>query len=143
MVMCDGKGGHTLGFSHCSSFHARLFHFNSLNEVDPTIDGTFAQTLQTVCPERNKNQSAGAFLDSTSTNFDNRYYVEILQGKGIFSSDQSLFSDPETHALVNFYANDEHAFFANFVISMTRMGNIALKTDQDGEIRKRCHFVNS
>eukprot|EP00250_Pteridium_aquilinum_P022340 c25354_g1_i3 orf=372-1346(-) len=136
------SGGHTLGFSHCSSFNTRLFHFDQINEVDPSIDNSFARKLQTMCPEHNTNHSAGAFLDSTGTKFDNRYYVDIMQGKGVFSSDQALFSDPETHALVNFFANDQLAFFTNFATSMVHMGNVGIKTEENGEIREHCRFIN-
>ncbi|TYH64682.1 hypothetical protein ES332_D06G002800v1 [Gossypium tomentosum] len=36
------SGGHTLGFSHCSSFQNRIHKFNATVDVDPTMQPSFA-----------------------------------------------------------------------------------------------------
>eukprot|EP00249_Psilotum_nudum_P014792 c25007_g1_i1 orf=58-1059(+) len=136
------SGGHTLGFSHCSSFNKRLFNFNSSNEIDPTMSHRFGTALRRKCPENNTNHSAGTFLDSSKGTFDNKYFIDIVEGRGIFSSDQDLFTDPQTKEMVITYAQNEHAFFSNFGNSMVRMGNAGIKTDADGEIRVKCRIVN-
>ncbi|KAJ0487733.1 putative peroxidase [Helianthus annuus] len=75
------SGGHTLGFSHCSSFSARIH-----NSTDPTINSEFAMNLKKKCPLQNKDGNAGEFLDSTSSKFDNDYYKRITMGEGVFGS---------------------------------------------------------
>lgn len=74
------SGGHTLGFSHCSSFQARLHNFSSVHDIDPSLNSEFAETLRKKCPKPNKDRNAGQFLDSTASIFDNNYYKQLLAG---------------------------------------------------------------
>ncbi|KAL9997210.1 putative peroxidase [Helianthus debilis subsp. tardiflorus] len=80
------SGGHTLGFSHCSSFSTCIH-----NSADPTINSEFAMNLKKKCPLHNKDRNAGEFLDSTSSKFDKDYYKRITMGEGVFGSDQALY----------------------------------------------------
>ncbi|CAL5052763.1 unnamed protein product [Urochloa decumbens] len=78
--------------------------------------------------------------------FDNGYYQNLLNGKGLLSSDQGLFSSAEgvasgTKDLVLAYSDDMDKFINDFGWSLLKMGNIAL-TGSDGEIRKNCRVVN-
>ncbi|KAK6117547.1 hypothetical protein DH2020_048702 [Rehmannia glutinosa] len=75
------SGGHTLGFSHCSSFEARLRNFSSTHDSDPTLNPQFAAGLKSKCPKPNTDRNAGQFLDSTSSVFDNDYYEGLSEGK--------------------------------------------------------------
>lgn len=136
------SGGHTLGFSHCSSFNKRLFRFSSTSDIDPTMSLSFANTLRAVCPNNNTNNRAGTFLDDTRTIFDNQYYINLVEGKGVFSSDQNLYMDPQTSGTVKGYAASKEDFFANFGRSMVKMGNVGIKTKSEGEIRVNCRAVN-
>jgi peroxidase len=87
------SGGHNLGFSHCSSFEARLQNFSSVHDIDPSMNTRFAGNLKRKCPKPNKDHSAGEFLDSTSSTFDNDYYKRDIEGKGIFGSYHALLGD--------------------------------------------------
>ncbi|OVA14173.1 Plant peroxidase [Macleaya cordata] len=136
------SGGHTLGFSHCSSFKSRLHSFSSTNDVDPTMNDVFAENLRKTCPLQNKNASAGQFLDSTSSKFDNDYYKQIVAGKGVFGSDQALLNDFRTRWIVESFAREEGFFFKEFVASMVKLGNVGVKTNGDGEVRLKCSVVN-
>ncbi|KAH7668948.1 Class I peroxidase protein [Dioscorea alata] len=132
------SGGHTLGFSHCSSFQNRIHNFDSLNDVDPTLNPSFASSLRSVCPMHNKVKNAGSTMDSTSTTFDNIYYKLLLQGKSLFSSDQSLLSHPKTKALVSLFASSHDAFSQAFVKSMIKMSSL----NGGQEVRLDCKVVN-
>lgn len=132
-------GGHTLGFAHCSSFQNRIHNFNSLTEVDPSLQATFAASLRKVCPMHNKVNGAGATLDSTTTTFDNDYFKSLLQGTSIFSSDQALLSVPRTKALVFKFASSQAEFEDAFVKSMIKMSSIA---GGGVEVRHNCRVVN-
>ncbi|KAL8141499.1 hypothetical protein V2J09_014531 [Rumex salicifolius] len=134
------SGGHTLGFSHCSSFRARIHNFSNVHEVDPTMDRDFAFALKGKCPAHNKDHSAGQLLDATSSKFDNNYYKRLVEGKGVFGSDQTLYGDSRTKYLVQSFANDQSFFFREFAASMVKLGNVGVV--EQGEIRRNCRLVN-
>src|ERR1044072_2817691 len=98
------SGGHTLGFSHCSSFVARVRNFCLLHAIEPRMNTEFALGLRKQCPKPFNNGDAGHFLDSTASVFDNDYYKQLLAGKGVFSSDQSLVDDHRTRWIVEAFA---------------------------------------
>ncbi|KAK4485167.1 hypothetical protein RD792_007780 [Penstemon davidsonii] len=129
------SGGHTLGFSHCSSFQNRINNFNSTHEVDPSMHPSFAASLKSICPSKNKAKNAGTSMDPfSSTSFDNTYYKLILQKKALFSSDQALLTTPKTKKLVEKFASSKKAFHTTFANSMIKMSNI----NGGHEIRKGC-----
>lgn len=134
------SGGHTLGFSHCSSFVARLQNFSSLHDIDPRMNTEFAQDLRKKCPKPKNNHDAGQFLDSTASVFDNDYYKQLLAGKGVFSSDQSLVGDYRTRWIVEAFARDQSLFLKEFANSMLKLGN--LRGSGNGEVRLNCKIVN-
>ncbi|XP_021728230.1 peroxidase 64-like [Chenopodium quinoa] len=133
------SGGHSLGFSHCSSFQNRLHKFDATHDIDPSINPSFAASLEKVCPAHNKVKKAGSNLDPSPTMFDNTYYKLILQGKSLFSSDQALFTAPSTKHLVYKYASSKEAFYEAFIKSMIKMSSIT----GGQEITKNCRMVNS
>lgn len=132
------SGGHTLGFSHCSSFQNRIHNFNATHDIDPSMHPSFASSLRSVCPSPNTVKNAGATMDSSSTTFDNSYYKLLLQGKSLFSSDQSLLTTPKTKALVSKFGSSEREFEKAFVKSMVKMSSIT----GGQEVRLDCRVVN-
>ncbi|KAI4351824.1 hypothetical protein L6164_006135 [Bauhinia variegata] len=134
------SGGHTLGFSHCSSFEARLRNFSSLHDTDPSMNTEFAQGLRKTCPKPNKDPNAGQFLDSTASVFDNDYYKRLMVGKGVFGSDQALYGDYRTRWIVEAFARDQSLFFKEFTASMLKLGNGGVL--ENGEVRLNCRVVN-
>ncbi|MFS7983103.1 putative peroxidase [Helianthus anomalus] len=137
-TLCKHLRGHTLGFAHCSSFQNRIHNFNSNQSVDPTLELSFAAGLKRACPAKNTEKNAGANLDSSPTTFDNRYYKLLLQGKSIFSSDQSLVTSAKSKALVSKFASSQQEFQKAFVKSMIKMSNI----NGGQEVRLNCRVVN-
>ena len=82
----------------------------------------------------------------TPARFDNHYYVNLLQGKGLLISDNVLVTqDHEGEILKKVwdYATDEKLFFGSFANSMVKMGNIKPITGNQGEIRKNWRFGNT
>ncbi|GAA0149019.1 peroxidase [Lithospermum erythrorhizon] len=132
------SGGHTLGFSHCSSFQNRIQNFNSTHDIDPSIHPSLAGSLRSICSGKNKAKNAGTSMDPSSTVFDNTYYKQILQNKGLFSSDQALLAHPKTKSLVNKYASSKEAFYKAFANSMIRMSSIT----GGQEVRRDCRIAN-
>ncbi|EOA23214.1 hypothetical protein CARUB_v10019462mg [Capsella rubella] len=139
------SGGHTFGKNQCQFITNRLYNFNSTGLPDPTLNATYLQTLRGLCPP-NGNQSALVDFDlRTPTVFDNKYYMNLGERKGLLQTDQELFSSPnatDTIPLVRSYANSTETFFSAFVEAMNRMGNITLLTGTQGQIRLNCRVVN-
>ncbi|PIA27783.1 hypothetical protein AQUCO_07500004v1 [Aquilegia coerulea] len=132
------SGGHTLGFSHCSSFQSRIHNFNATFDVDPTMHPAFAASLKSICPLHNKAKNAGATMDPSTAIFDNTYFKLLLQGRSLFSSDQSLLTTTKTKALVSKFASSQEAFADAFVKSMIKMSSL----NGGQEVRLDCKVVN-
>eukprot|EP00250_Pteridium_aquilinum_P015850 c227_g1_i1 orf=38-1297(-) len=135
------SGAHSIGNAHCFQASRRLYNFNTTNGSDPTLNVSYAQKLQKLCPLPLVPNSRVPLDPSNPTLFDNVYFQDILQNKGLFTSDSSLL-DSRTLNFVVEYAKDEHSFFTNFIISMLNMGRIGVLTHGQGEIRKHCESIN-
>jgi peroxidase len=79
----------------------------------------------------------------TPLKFDNQYFINLKNNLGLFTSDESLFNDPRTVKLVEYYASHQKAFFEQFGISLRKMGKISVLTGSQGQIRKQCWVRNS
>ncbi|KAA3470963.1 peroxidase 59 [Gossypium australe] len=141
------QGGHTIGLAKCATFDNRLFNFSGTGAPDSTMEATMLADLQSFCPV-NGDSNRFTALDRNSTDlFDNHYFKNLLNGKGLLGSDQILYSSDlavsTTKSLVESYSSNSKLFFNDFVNSMIRMGNISPLTGTNGEIRKNCRAVNS
>ncbi|KAK4839346.1 hypothetical protein QYF36_021222 [Acer negundo] len=76
--------------------------------------------------------------------FDNNYFTNLQNNRGLLQSDQELFSTTgaDTVAIVNRFAGSLTQFFDTFGESMIKMGNISPLTGNNGEIRTNCRRVN-
>ncbi|KDP21681.1 hypothetical protein JCGZ_03352 [Jatropha curcas] len=130
-------GSHTIGQARCTSFRARIY-----NETN--IDNSFAQTRRSNCPRTNGTGDNNlAPLDlQTPTSFDNNYFKNLLNQKGLLHSDQQLFNGGSTDSIVRTYSNGQSTFFSDFVAGMIKMGDISPLTGSQGEIRKNCRRMN-
>ncbi|OAY38326.1 peroxidase P7 [Manihot esculenta] len=131
------SGSHTVGQGRCISFRARIY-----NETN--IDSGFAKTRRSKCPSTNGTGDNNlAPLDlQTPTRFDNKYFKNLLNQKGLLHSDQQLFNGGSTDSIVRTYSNSQSTFFSDFVTGMIKMGDISPLTGSKGEIRKNCRRVN-
>ncbi|URE21300.1 Peroxidase [Musa troglodytarum] len=75
-------------------------------------------------------------------NVDPKYYRNLLGGRGILHSDQALYGGGQVDGLVKSYSANNSAFFADFALAMTKMGNISPLTGANGEIRLNCRKAN-
>lgn len=86
-----------------------------------------------------------AFVDLdpiTPSKFDNAYYQNLQRQMGLLASDQVLFADRRSRGTVNLFATNQTAFEEAFVVAMTKLGRVGVKTGSDGEIRRVCTAVN-
>ncbi|OAY28916.1 peroxidase A2 [Manihot esculenta] len=138
------SGAHTFGRARCGAFIQRLYNFNNTGLPDPTLNTTYLQTLQQICPQGG-NTTVINNLDLTTPDiFDNDYYSNLLAGEGLLQTDQELFSTPgaDTVDIVRNFSGNQTAFFESFVVSMLKMGNLNVSTGTAGEIRLNCSKVN-
>lgn len=81
----------------------------------------------------------------TSSRFDNNYFHNLLEGKGLLESDNVLVTQghgSEISELVWSFAANQKLFFREFAASMVKMGRINPLTGVDGEIRRNCRVPN-
>ncbi|KAG2594356.1 cationic peroxidase SPC4-like [Panicum virgatum] len=132
------SGGHTVGIAHCGSFDDRLFPTQ-----DPTLNQWFAGRLRLTCPVQGADNTTVNDIRTPNT-FDNKYYVDLLNRQGLFTSDQDLFTDGRTKPLVTKFAVDQDAFFEQFIYSYVKMGQINVLTGaSQGQIRANCSARNA
>jgi peroxidase len=131
------SGGHTIGISHCNSFTNRLYPTQ-----DPIMDQTFANNLKVICPTANSTNTTVQDIRSPNT-FDNKYYVDLMNRQGLFTSDQDLYTDSRTRGIVTSFAINQSLFFERFVDAMIKMSQLSVLTGNQGEIRANCSVRNS
>nr|GMC93583.1 peroxidase 55-like [Ipomoea batatas] len=133
------SGAHTVGFSHCNRFAQRIYS----GPVDPSLDPSYAQQLMQDCP-RNVDPTIAINMDPTTPRaFDNVYYQNLVAGKGLFTSDQVLFTDTDSRTTVEDFAKNPLDFNGAFASAMRQLGRVGVKTGSQGEIRLDCSKFNS
>lgn len=137
------SGAHSIGSSHCSSFSNRLYSFNATHKQDPLLDPKYAAFLKTKCPQGNSKTDPKVALDSITPNtLDNKYYQQLLTYRGLFSSDEALYTSKLTKGMVLNNAKYGRVWGPKFVKAMVKLGSLDVLTGQQGEIRKVCGAVN-
>lgn len=137
------SGAHTVGFSHCSRFADRLYAFSPSSPVDPSLDPNYAKQLMKSCPQDVDPRVAVDMDPVTPQKLDNIYYQNLVNHKGLFTSDQVLFTDPLSQPTVNGFATDRSSFNKAFAAAMVRLGRVGVKTGISGQIRTDCTAYNS
>ncbi|KAK2351038.1 cationic peroxidase [Trifolium repens] len=133
------KGAHTLGQAQCFTFRGRIYN----NASD--IDAGFASTRQRGCPSLSNtanNQKLAALDLVTPNSFDNNYFKNLIQKKGLLQSDQILFSGGSTDSIVTEYSKNPTTFKSDFAAAMIKMGDIKPLTGSAGIIRTICSAAN-
>ncbi|KAL1335406.1 hypothetical protein HN51_064308 [Arachis hypogaea] len=136
------SGAHTIGFSHCGKFSNRIYNFSPRNRIDPSLNLQYAFQLRQMCPLKVDPRIAINMDPVTPQKFDNQYFKNLQQGKGLFTSDQVLFTDPRTKSTVNLFASNEVAFNNAFISAITKLGRVGVLTGNQGEIRIDCTRPN-
>lgn len=137
------SGAHTVGFSHCNRFAKRLYSFNATHRVDPALDPAYARELMQACPV-NVDPRIAVNMDPVSPRaFDNGYFRDLVNRRGMFVSDQVLFNHPMSKPIVVGFAASGPSFSSAFAQAMVRLGRVGVKTGNAGEIRRDCTRFNS
>ena len=122
----------------------RLYDFNGTGNPDPTLNTTYLQSLQVICPDGGPGSDLTNLDLTTPDTLDSSYYSNLQLQNGLLQSDQELLSanDTDIVAIVNSFTSNQTFFFENFAASMIKMASIGVLTGSDGEIRTQCNFVN-
>ncbi|XP_059463435.1 cationic peroxidase 1-like [Corylus avellana] len=129
------SGAHTIGQARCTTFRARAY-----NETN--IDATYKTSLQSKCPSTGGDNNLSPLDVTSPTTFDNAYFTNLKNNKGLLHSDQQLFNGGSTNAQVNTYSTNSATFRTDFANAMIKMGNLSPLTGTSGQIRKNCKAVN-
>ncbi|KAL6013148.1 Peroxidase 51 [Asimina triloba] len=136
------SAAHTLGFSHCAKFSNRIYNFSPTSRVDPTINKAYVPQLQAMCPTNVDPRIAINMDPTTPRTFDNAYFKNLQQGMGLFTSDQSLYTDQRSRPTVDAWARNSAAFNRAFIGAITKLGRVGVKTGSQGNIRSDCGAFN-
>ncbi|XP_058080149.1 lignin-forming anionic peroxidase-like [Magnolia sinica] len=129
------SGAHTIGQAKCAAFRDRVYNGSN-------IDAGFASTRRRGCPSVGGNENLAPLDLVTPNSFDNNYFKNLIQRKGLLQSDQVLFSGGSTDGIVKEYSNNRATFNADFAAAMVKMGDISPLTGTAGQIRRVCSVVN-
>nr|GEX06359.1 lignin-forming anionic peroxidase-like [Tanacetum cinerariifolium] len=102
------QGAHTIGQAQCFLFRDRIYANGS--DIDADL--------------------------VTPNSFDNNYFKNLIQKKGLLESDQVLFSGGSTASIVMEYINDPSKFKSDFAAAMVKMSEFKTTTGQEGVIRR-------
>ncbi len=135
-------GAHTFGRAHCTEVARRFYGFNNTTGMDPTLSAKYGEMLRSLCPLP-LSPTATVPLDPVTPNvFDKVYYSDLLQGRGLMSSDAGLVADPHTARIVLEYSRSKDVFFEQFATSMIKLGRVGVKLGSEGQVRRNCSAVN-
>ncbi|KAI7750543.1 hypothetical protein M8C21_016395, partial [Ambrosia artemisiifolia] len=132
------SGSHTIGLARCTSFRARIY-----NETN-NLDASFAALRRNNCPRATgsgDNNLVPLDVHSPMT-FNNDYYNNLINRRGLLHSDQQLFNGGSVDSIVRQYSRDPQKFSHDFVAAMIKMGDNKPLTGPNGEIRRHCWRPN-
>ncbi|XP_061987417.1 lignin-forming anionic peroxidase-like [Populus nigra] len=130
------SGSHTLGQAQCFTFRERIYNHSN-------IDAGFASTRRRRCPRVGSDSTLAPLDLVTPNSFDNNYFKNLMQNKGLLQSDQVLFNGGSTDSIVSEYSRNPARFRSDFGSAMIKMGDIGLLIGSSGQIRRICSAVNN
>ena len=136
-------GAHTVGVTHCSLIHNRLYNFNGTGLPDPAMDPLYVWILSTyACPQGQTFDNI-VYLDDPSSILvvDKSYYAQIMKRHGVLSVDQALGDHSSTAWMVNFLATTDF-FPSMFSYALNKLSALDVLTGNAGEIRRNCRRTN-
>src|ERR1044072_5567763 len=100
-------GAHTTGQARCQMFRGRIY-----NETN--IDSSFATSVKSNCTSTGGDSNLSSLDVTTKVLFDNSYFKNLVNKKGLLHSDQQLFSGGSTDSHVTTYSTSSSTFNSDF-----------------------------
>lgn len=131
-------GAHTIGQAPCITFRGRVYDNTS------DIDADFASAGRNMCPFTPPEGDLNLlpFDLVTPNNFDNNFFKNLLEKKGLLASDQVLYSGGSTDSIVKEYSENQAKFYSDFAVAIVKLGDMQPLTGSQGIIRKVCNVIN-
>ncbi|XP_021766378.1 cationic peroxidase 1-like [Chenopodium quinoa] len=131
-------GSHTIGRARCTTFRKRIYE-------ETNIDPNFAKAMQAHCPRQGKDSDRIPIDSTTPYVFDNAYFKNLMQQKGLLDIDQELYTGKggPTDAIVANYSANQDNFFKEYASAILKFGQVGVLTGNDGEVRINCRKVNA
>ncbi|KAH9325669.1 hypothetical protein KI387_005847, partial [Taxus chinensis] len=128
-------GAHTIGVGHCVNVVKRLYP-----QIDANLGFMYASFLKVNCPTRVPLTNRSFITnDMTSLRFDNQYFKDLINGRGLYSIDSAIAAHPSTAPTVLRFANDQNYFFQLFSTAFIKLSTSRVLTGNQGQIRNNCH----
>ncbi|KAK6912051.1 hem peroxidase [Dillenia turbinata] len=124
-------GSHTLGIGHCRNFVNRL-----KQGTNPTMSPYFGLMLKKICSDPSLTDIAFATNDATTLSFDNQYFLDILNGRGLLKIDSDIAGDPRTRPYVIQFGSNGQLFFQKFASGFLKLSSYKVLEGEEGEIRR-------
>lgn len=142
-VIIPLSGAHTIGASHCNAFDGRFKRDSKGNFelIDVSLDNSYAQKLMNKCSSSSTLVTVSNDPETPSS-FDNQYYKNLEEHKGLFQTDSALMEDDRTRKMVEDLASDEESFFERWRESFVKLSMVGVRVGKDSEIRRSCSSVN-
>lgn len=131
------SGAHTIGQAQCTSFRARIY-----SNGTERIDAGFASTRRRGCPQSGGDSNLAPLDLVTPASFDNNYFKNLIQLKGLLHSDQVLFNNGSADRIVSEYSSNPQTFESDFASAMVKMSDISPLLGTNGIIRRVCSSIN-
>ncbi|XP_021716318.1 cationic peroxidase 1-like [Chenopodium quinoa] len=128
-------GAHTIGQARCVVFRNRVYN-------ESNIDASFVSSVKSNCPNTGGDDNLTPLDSNTPVEFDNGYFKDLVNNKGLMHSDQQLFNNGSTDSQVTSYTKNPSSFYRDFARAMVKMGNLSPLTGTTGEIRTNCWKTN-
>lgn len=125
-------GAHSIGVGHCKNIQDRL------QTDSPTAPSSllFRTQLRAACAVNAFNIAVLA-NDGSQFTFDNQYYKDLQNGRGLLTVDTLVSSDARTAPIVGLFAENQGAFFEAFQSAYVKLTSRAL-TGNQGTVRSSC-----
>ncbi|XP_047956292.1 lignin-forming anionic peroxidase-like [Salvia hispanica] len=131
------SGSRTIGQARCVTFRDRIY-----GKGNERIDPEFAMARRRNCPESGGDENLVPLDEVTPNGFDNNYFRNLYNMRGLLESDQVLFSRVLTDSIVLEYIDNPDRFYSDFAAAMIKMGDIEPLTGGAGLIRRTCASNN-
>ncbi|OVA03417.1 Plant peroxidase [Macleaya cordata] len=136
-------GSHTLGAGHCLNIVDRLYNPKHDAASTNVMDKGYEILLRITCPTKVPLTNLTFVTnDITPLKFDNQYYQDIINGRGLFGIDSSIARDPRTVPIVKKFADDQSYFFQVFASAFVKLSWTNVLTGETGQIRRDCSRLN-
>ncbi|KAI3719733.1 hypothetical protein L6452_20637 [Arctium lappa] len=131
---------HTPSASLASSIPFTPTPITTSQSSTPSPTGIRVSTnLRANCPATGGDANLEPLDLVTPNSFDNNYFSNLAQRRGLLISDQTLFNGGSADSIVQGYIDNPASFASDFAAAMVAMGDIDPLTGTAGVIRTVCN----